>query len=386
VSPSDSTPSRTALLVLSEHGLDLARRVRAGLGVEARIFGPSCVVGRCGGPGAVAGNPTGAFESGEDGVLGWTGPLRRFVPAVWEESDAIVAVMALGIVVRLVAPLATDKRNDPAVVAVDEAGRFVIAVLGGHGSGANDLARAIAATIGATAVITTASDARGLPALDLIGRDRGWRIERVANLTRASAAVVRGERVAVFQDSGSPDWWRQFGSWPDHFTTLERLDDWRALDPSALLVISDRVEPDDLPADRTIIYRPRTLLAGVGCKRGTPREVIADWVESTFARHGLAIGSLATVATASLKADEPGLIAFAESRGVPLVHYPAERLEGVPGIERPSERVRAKIGIAAVSEPAALLASGADRLVVPKQIGLGVTVAVARREEAAHHP
>jgi cobalt-precorrin 5A hydrolase len=287
--------------------------------------------------------------------------------------------MALGIVVRLLGPLATDKRRDPAVIVVDEAGRFAIPVLGGHGSGANALAGRVAEVLGATAVLTTASDAKALPAVDLIGRELGWRVEREENLTRAAAAVVRGEPVAVYQDAGSGDWWRPFGAWPPHFHRLDRLEDWRAVEPSALLVISDRVEPDDLPRDRTVVYRPPTLVAGVGCKRGVPEAVIAGWVEGAFRAHGLAIGSLAAIATVSLKADEAGLIAFARSRGVPLLDFRPERLADVPGVERPSERVRSKIGIAGVSEPAALVASGASRLLVPKQAGPGVTVAVARR-------
>jgi cobalt-precorrin 5A hydrolase len=94
------------------------------------------------------------------------------------------------------------------------------------------------------------------------------------------------------------------------------------------------------------------------------------------------------VATVTLKADEPGLIAFAAARGLPLIAFPPEQLAGLPGIERPSERVRSKIGIAAVAEPAALRAAGAARLLVPKQTGPGVTVALARRpaEDPAYQP
>jgi cobalt-precorrin 5A hydrolase len=369
---------RVILLVLSRDGLELARRVRDGLGVDASIFGPACVVGACGGGGASAGLPAGAFSTGQAGVFGWTGPLRGFLPGLWGRGEPIVAVMALGIVVRLVGPLAGDKRNDPAVVAVDEAGRFAIPVLGGHGAGANTLASRVAAALGATAVITTASDAKGLPAPDLIGRDLGWRVERAENLTRVAAAVVRGETVAVYQDAGEPDWWRRFGGWPGHFVRLGRPDEWRASGASAVLVISDRAD-DDLPGDRSVVYRPPTLVAGVGCRRGVPRETIAGWLDEVFRRHGFAVGSLAALATVSLKADEPGLIALAAERGVPLLDYPPGRLDGVAGIERPSDRVRAKIGIAGVAEPSALLAAGAGRLLVPKQVGPGVTVAVARR-------
>src|SRR5207249_2236242 len=116
------------------------------------------------------------------------------------------------------------------------------------------------------------------------------------------------------------------------------------------------------------------------------------WTEKVFADEDLALASLAMVATATLKADEPGLIAFASAHGVPLVAFPAEQLAEQPGIESPSEQVRAKIGIGAVAEPAALRAAGVSRLLVAKKKGPGVTLAVARRSwdgsrlARAYHP
>lgn len=372
---------RLAIVVLTRAGLDLAGRIRAARpDDEVVIFAPSCVAGACRGPLAIAdpGLPPGGFRTDEPGVAGWLGPLRTFLPGVWGRFEGIVAVMALGIVVRLVGPLASDKRSDPAVVVVDDAGRFAISVLGGHGAGANALTQAVAAAIGAQAVVTTASESRGLPAVDQIGRDLGWVIERRENLTRVAAAVVRGRPVAIWQDAGSPDWWRPFGPWPATFVRPADLDEVGATEPDALLVISDRVLGADPLPGRTLLYRPPSLVAGIGCKRGTPAGAIADFVESVLDRFGLATASLARLATVTLKADEPGLLEFAESRRLPLLAYPPDRLAGHPGIETPSERVRDRVGIPAVSEPAALVAAGARRLLIPKQIGPGITCAIAR--------
>ena len=365
---------RLAIVVLTRDGLALARKVREASTDEVAIFGPSCIVGRCGGAGLGA-----IFAAEEPGVFGWTGPLRRALPGIWSEFDGIIAVMALGIVVRMVGPLAIDKRRDPAIVAVDDAGRFAISVLGGHGARANELAVAVADAIGAIPVVTTASEAHALPAVDRLGADWGWAIERGENLTRVAAAVVRRERVAVWQDAGRDSWWRPFGTWPAHFTRLRSWDELPGLDAKALLVISDRVEPTDLPGKTTLVYRPPTLLAGIGCKRGTSCATIDAWIARTFAAFGYAEASLAAIATVTLKIDEPGLVACAAGRRVPLVAFPARQLADVPGIETPSERVRSKIGIAAVAEPSALLGAGASRLLVPKQTGPGVTLALARR-------
>ncbi|MDR3635707.1 MAG: cobalamin biosynthesis protein [Isosphaeraceae bacterium] len=374
---------KTAVLVLSQAGLGLARRLRAARPEETAIYGPSCVVGACGG---LTTEDAAIFPTTETGVFGWVGPLRRVFPTVWNTHDEIVAVMALGIVVRLAGPLALDKRTDPAVVAVDDAGQFAVSVLGGHGAGANALAERVADVLRALPVITTASEAQRLPAVDRIGRTWGWAVERTENFTRVAAAVVRRECVAVWQDAGHTDWWHPFGPWPQHFVRLSAPGDVSVVRPSAVLVISDRAVPPGLPDDRTIVYRPPTLVAGVGCRRGATREAIDAWTESVFAAHGLSPLCIAAVATVHLKLDEPGLLAFARGRGLPLVSFPAESLAETPGIERPSERVRAKVGIAAVAEPAALRGAGATRLLVPKQIGPGVTLAVARRtaDEARH--
>jgi cobalt-precorrin 5A hydrolase len=367
---------KTAILTLTSNGLDLARRYRDARPGEVVIFGPEEVVGSIReGSGPIEST----FETGEAGLFGWARPLRTIVRDLWLTYDAIVPVMALGIVVRLFGPLASDKTRDPAIVVVDDAGRFAIAVLGGHGAGANQLANEVALILGAHPVITTASDVSGLPAVDRIGAEDGWIIERAENLTRVAAAVVRRQSVAVWQEAGSLDWWRPFGEWPAHFQRVEELESWKALEPSATLFISDRAVPEALISDRTIVYRPPTLVAGIGCKRGTKRETIEAWVSKVIEEKGLSIQSLAAVATVMLKVDEPGLIEFAGSRGLPLVAFPAEQIADHPGIETPSAMVRSKVGLAAVAEPAALRASGAEKLLVTKQKGPGVTLALARR-------
>ncbi len=305
------------------------------------------------------------------------GAVRETLQSAFRAGQPLVCVMALGIVVRVLGPLAADKRTDPPVLAIDEAGRFVIPVLGGHTGGANDLARAAARVLGAVAVITTASDALGLPAVDLIGCEWGWRIESTEHLPAVAAAVVRGEPVGVRQDAGRRDWWMSFGAWPESFVPL---DTWPPGGRWAgLLVISDRALP---PVDcgPTVVYRPPTLVLGIGCRRGVPRAEIEELFAQVCASEGLAPLSVGAVATASLKADEPGLLAFAEARGVPLRAFPLEELARVGPLATPSEAVHARIGIAGVAEPAALLAADAGELLVSKRRGRRVTLAVARRE------
>ena len=306
------------------------------------------------------------------------GTVRQQLRDAFTSGRPLVCVMALGIVVRTLGPLTRDKHTEPAVLTVDEAGRFVIPVLGGHAAGANALASECAHALGAIPVITTASDALGLPAVDLIGRPWGWRVETPAQLTEVAAAVVRGEPIGVWQDAGRRDWWEPFGPWPESFIPLEH---WPPTHPWAgLLVISDRAGPFD-GFGPVVVYRPPTLVVGVGCKRGVPCAEIEAMFQEVWRVHGLAPLSVGMVATASLKADEPGLIEFAKNHAVPLCSYTLEELAAVGPLPTPSEAVRARIGIAGVCEPAAMLAVHTRTLLVPKQRGRRVTMALARREE-----
>src|SRR5262249_52859256 len=152
-------------------------------------------------------------------------------------------------------------------------------------------------------VISTASDVLGLPAVDRIGLSRGWTIENREHLTDVAAAVVRGDPVAVYQDAGSPDWWQEFGDWP---ATMQRVQTWPRGCGAGLLAITDRHAPPLVYP--TVIYRPKTLVLGVGCRRGVAGAEIETLFQRACAAHVFSPLSLGLVATVTLKADEPGLL------------------------------------------------------------------------------
>ncbi|WP_295454253.1 cobalamin biosynthesis central domain-containing protein [uncultured Thiodictyon sp.] len=193
----------------------------------------------------------------------YSGPLRDLIPELFADCGGIVAIFSLGALVRLIAPHLRDKYRDPAVVVLDEAGRFVVPVLSGHLGGANALAGRLAAALGATPVLTTASDVRQTLAVDLLGRELGWTVATSANdLLRASAAVVNDEPVALVQEAGSSDWWAghangRAGPLPGNlhcYGALESVD----LDRyRAILWITDRAKPPSLDGfnGALVIYR-----------------------------------------------------------------------------------------------------------------------------------
>jgi cobalt-precorrin 5A hydrolase len=314
-------------------------------------------------------------------------PMRDAIAATFRAYERHVFVLAAGATVRLVAPLLTDKRVDPAIVCVDEAGRFAVALVGGHRGGANELAAEVARAIGATAVVTTASDVQGTLAVDLLGAELGFVLEDPrGNATRAAAAVVNGEPVAVAQDAGSRAWWPDGRPLPPNVTRVGAPGDVDAARFAAVLVISDRAVGERLLA-RAVVYRPPTLAVGLGCDRGAPASAVARAVDAVLEASGLARGSIAALASIDVKRDEVGLADAAAALGRPLRFFPAAALDAALGMERPSATVQRCVGTRGVCEPAALLAAGATRLLVPKQLhrdpasGKAVTVAIARIPE-----
>jgi len=271
----------------------------------------------------------------------------------WRSYDALVCHLSVGAVTRLVAPLLAGKDADPAVVCVDEAGRYVVPVLGGHAAGANALARRVAEQIGAQPVVTTATDASGLPGLD----DLGWPYAGdVAGVTRA---MLDGEPVRFESEHTWP-----LPALPPHVDA--------EAGSGVAVVVSDRA---DEGAPGTVVLRPPSLVLGIGASRDAPAGEVRELVTKALADAGLAEQSVAAVATVDLKADEPALLLLAEQLGVPVRTFAASELAGRP-VPNPSEVVAGEVGTPSVAE-AAVLASGAA-LVVEKVKSAHATVAVGR--------
>jgi len=217
----------------------------------------------------------------EPRLIGYQGPLSEQIGPLFASQDQLVFFVSLGAVLRLVAPHLKSKYEDPGVLVVDEAGRFVIPVLSGHLGGANAFAQSLATVLGATPVITTASDVRQTLAVDLLGRELGWRLDAPKlNLTRISASVVNGDPIALIQETGDRDWWRRDSPLPANIHLFDRFED---LDPTAyqgLLWVTEREIPAKLRrelGERLAIYRPGPPPAKPASV--DPAEAEPAWVE-----------------------------------------------------------------------------------------------------------
>ncbi len=324
----------------------------------------------------------------------------KFVPGIvedlWGRHDALVFIMASGIVVRTIAPLLKDKKTDPAVVVLDEAGRFAISLAGGHLGGANELANEIAKFLGGEAVVTTASDVNGLPSIDLWARDHDLVIEEWGLLPQIGTRFVNNGALRVYEDQGSGVRGQGLGvrsqgsgvPLPDEFL---RVAEPRFADviisnkqnaygvPSGCAVTGDECSVETCRVKGQLYLRPRNLVVGIGCNSGTSQDEIEAAVRSVLEGSNLSFLSVGCIFTIDIKGNEPGLVAFARENNFPLHTFSADELNSVEGI-RKSETVFKATGAHAVAEPAALLGSGIGRLLVPKQKKGNVTVAVSEKK------
>jgi cobalt-precorrin 5A hydrolase / cobalt-factor III methyltransferase / precorrin-3B C17-methyltransferase len=290
----------------------------------------------------------------------YEGKAKEALNRAWNECDGIVLFLATGAAVRLIAPLLGSKHQDPGVVTVDDGGNFAVALCGGHEGAANALAARVADTLGGTPVITTASDSVGFPALDSLGDKLGLRLERSSDLAAVGAALVSGEKVSLVTDRRWP-----LGPLPEN---VVRTYEWEA----PLILISDRLAQTPRPA---VVFRPPSLVAGVGCSRGAGVEEILDLLRRSLADAGLTEKSVAALASIDVKRNEAGLLQAAEKLDVPIHFHPAEVLRTVEA-PNPSELVREAVGTPSVAE-AAVVSSGAE-LVLEKRKSANATVAIGR--------
>ncbi|MCL8015982.1 precorrin-3B C(17)-methyltransferase [Streptomyces sp. AS02] len=268
----------------------------------------------------------------------YEGPVKDAVRRAFAECEQLVCFLATGAVVRLIAPLLGDKAADPGVVCVDEGGRFAVSLVGGHGGGANELTREVGELLAAEPVVTTATDAVGVPGLDTLG------LPVEGDVAGVSRALLDGEPVALKTEV----------SWP--------LPPLRAGTEGAYAIrLTDRLVQ---PAEREVVLRPPTLAVGVGASRGASVDEVLGLVESALRDAGLSARSVAELATVDAKADEPGIVEAARRLGVPLVTHSAEELAAVE-VPNPSDAPLAAVGTPSVAEAAALVGGG--ELLVPKR-------------------
>ncbi|MCK8825524.1 cobalt-precorrin 5A hydrolase [Fuchsiella alkaliacetigena] len=311
---------------------------------------------------------------GREGVTFYSGSLRGLIKEIFNSYEGLIFIMALGIVVRMVAELLEDKRYDPAVVTINETNDFVISTLSGHLGGANELTQHLAGLLGAQPVITTATDSQGKLAIDMLAKELDCLIEPFANLKLINGALVNGETINIYSE---------------YELELEAEDDFNLYPVSSLaeatapaVIISNQSFslPSNLADQAYLCLRPRNLVIGIGCRKGISKERIAEAVELALERVGADLEQVKCLATVDLKAQEVGLVTYAQEQDLELKIISREEIKNTDLEYSTSEFVKKAIGVGGVCEPVALLSGEQMELLLKKTKVQGVTVAVAQEK------
>lgn len=284
--------------------------------------------------------------------------LHENVEKIFKSYDGIVFISSTGIAVRLIAPFIKDKTKDPAVVVVDDLGRFSISLLSGHIGGANFLAEEISAAIGATPVVTTASDGRGIEAVDMFAKRNGLLIESMEDAKNITAMMVEGRKIGFISEI-------------DLGINYKNIVD---KNPEGCIIVTSKKDfPCEIPC---CILRPRILNLGVGCRRGKTKGEILELVYKVFDENNLSVKSIKSIGSIDIKADEVGIIETAKELGCEFKTFSREVIEAVEDKFEGSSFVKSRVGVKSVAEPCAYLLGG--KIIIKKTAGNGVTTAVSK--------
>lgn len=321
----------------------------------------------------------------------------RVIREQFMNCDRILLICAAAIAVRTLAPYIKSKVTDPAVLVADEQGRFLISLLSGHLGGANEWCSQLSCKIGAVPVITTATDARGVFAVDMFARENNMRILNPVMIQDISGRVLNGEPVGIAGDKAYKKLLEKtVKKWNGQLTMFgeeeygtgyetDNQTDYKAAYETAGQSSIDKYESGiqiiTSPSDHMIFRRtlklvPMDLFVGIGCKRGKTSWQIRKAVSSACDKNDLLMERIAAVVSVDRKADEQGIIDFARELKVPYKTYSAQYLNTIRGEFTASGFVKDKVGVDNVCERSACAASKDKRCIVNKTVCDGVTVAI----------
>lgn len=313
------------------------------------------------------------FSDSNKEIIWYSDSTTEKIVELFKNNNAIICLFSLGAVIRLIAPYLKDKKTDPAVIVIDDKTSFVISVLSGHLGGANELTQTIAQKLNATPVITTAADVNKTIAVDLVGREWGWKIEDDSTVTKISAFMVNEEKIGIFQDAGKRDWIKEF---PKNVKIYQSLEEMEKSDSKGYLIISDKVLEGDF-LKNSVVYRPPSLVVGIGLHWDTSKENIKEGLDLCLQKFKLSEKSISKLVSIKKPEDVKGLVDIGKEMRITVEYVNREDLADV-STPNPSDTVKAFEGTASVSEAAAIKVSGGKLIVEKQKFPPNLTIAIAR--------
>ena len=346
---------KVAILAITKNGIKMGLSLKK-LFPDWKIFAPS------------------KFSDNNEVIEWYNDSTSIKIVDLFKSNDALICLFSLGAVIRLIAPHIKDKKTDPAVIVIDDKAQFVISVLSGHLGGANELSNDIAQKINAVPVITTAADVNKTIAVDLVGKEFGWRIDDDDTVTKVSAFMVNKEKIGVFQNVGNRDWWKK--EFPRNVFKYDSFDELKNSQSKGFLIISDQVF-DDKILENTVVYRPQTLVVGVGLHWDTSKETIKSGLETSLQKFNLSYKSIARFVSIKKEKDIVGLIELGKEMNIPIEYIDREELATID-TPNPSKTVQTFEGTPSVSEAAAIKSSQGELVVEKQKFPPNLTIAIAR--------
>ena len=346
---------KTSVLAITKNGIKIGLELKK-IYPDWKIFAPS------------------KFSDSNTEIEWFSESTTMKIGELFKSNEALICLFSLGAVIRLIAPHLKDKKTDPAVIVIDDKTNFVISVLSGHLGGANQLAEQIAERLDSTPVITTAADVNKTIAVDLVGKEFGWTIEDDSNVTKVSAFMVNQEKIGIFQEAGEKNWWRK--ELPKNVTNYSTFDELKNSSSNGCLIISDKVISGEI-LQKSVIYRPLSLVVGIGLHWDTTSQTIKDGLISTLEKFNLSTKSIAKFVSIKKPKDVKGLIELGQEMNIPVEYIEREELAKIDA-PNPSDTVKAFEGTSSVSEAAALKVSGGSLVVEKQKFPPNLTIAIAR--------
>ena len=344
---------KTSILVITKNGVKIGENLKR-LFPDWDVYAPSKLMN----------------ESA--GITWYSEPTTEKIVELFKNNNALICVFSLGAVIRLISPYLKDKKTDPAVLVIDDKTNFVISVLSGHIGGANELTEEIAEKIGALPVITTAADVNKTIAVDLVGREYDWKIDDDSTVTKISAYMVNEEPIGVFQEAGKKNWYKKL---PKNVVIYNNIEELKKSNSKSYLIITDKII-DNLKKE-SVIYRPPSLVVGIGLHWDTTKEIIKEGIEDCMKKFNLSPKSIAKLVSIKKPQDVQGLIELGIEMNLPVEYVNREDLAEITA-PNPSETVKKYEGTASVSEAAAIKISKGELIVEKQKFPPNLTIAIAR--------
>lgn len=301
--------------------------------------------------------------------------MKTWIGAHWGQND-LLFIGAVGIAIRMIAPFIKDKYTDPAVLCMDENGRYVIPLLSGHVGGAVEIAKNIADCTGALPVITTATDVQNKFAVDVFARKNHLAITDRELAKNISAAVLEGEPIGIYVEADCEDWLGDTGA-------LQRFEELRICREYGELRQYEYgiavVQKLGKKEANMLYLVPRNIVVGIGCRKGTTRSVLEQGVTEALTEHNMGWQQIGVVVSIDLKAEEPALVEMCREHRLPFLTYPAEKLKEAGPVSSRSEFVKQVTGVDNVCERAVkcyLQEKGTGIIIQEKRCMEGMTIAI----------